>query len=64
MFNIGDYVLNQESGCLGKVVGYSHAVSNGAYVTTLKVLVDHAGSSGRKGFVEDLYSAWTACPQT
>lgn len=59
MFSIGDYVLNEHNQHLGKVIGYGHQILDSGYTTTLKVLVDHAEDSGRKGVVEeDLYSAW------
>lgn len=58
-FSIGDYVLNQETGYLGKVVGYGHQIIDNVYTTTLKVLVDSAENSVKKGFLaEDIYSAW------
>ncbi|MBD2168523.1 hypothetical protein H6G04_29520 [Calothrix membranacea FACHB-236] len=60
MFNIGDYVLNQKTGHLGKVIGYGHQIMNNVYTTTLKVLVDEAKNSQRKEFVvEDVISEWT-----
>ena len=31
MFNIGDYVFNQNTGNLGKVIGYEHQMINSAY---------------------------------
>lgn len=59
-FNIGDYVLNQKTGYLGKVVEYEHRMINNVYTTTLKVLVESAEDSEKRGFVtEDVYSAWT-----
>ncbi|MBD2213563.1 hypothetical protein H6G64_19420 [Calothrix sp. FACHB-156] len=60
MFNIGDYVLNQKTGHLGKVIGYGHQIMNNVYTTTLKVLVDEAKNSQRKELVvEDIISEWT-----
>lgn len=59
MFGIGEYVLHQKTGHIGKVIGYGHEILNGVYITTLKVLVDYAETSGKRGVVEeDLYSAW------
>ena len=59
MFGIGEYVLHQKTGHIGKVMGYGHEILNGVYTTTLKVLVDYAETSGKRGVVEeDLYSAW------
>ncbi len=58
MFNIGDYVFNQNTGNLGKVIGYSHQMVNIAYMP-IKVLVDFATNSCRRGFVEeDLATVW------
>ncbi|MDZ4877048.1 MAG: hypothetical protein CLLPBCKN_006483 [Chroococcidiopsis cubana SAG 39.79] len=59
MFSIGDYVLHQKTGHIGKVIGYGHEILNDVYTTTLKVLVDYAETTGKRGVVEeDLYSAW------
>lgn len=59
MFNIGDYVQNQKSKNLGKVIGYGHQILDSGFTTTVKVLVESSNST-RRGFVEeDLYSAWT-----
>jgi hypothetical protein len=59
MFSIGEYVLHQESGNIGKVIGYGHQAPNENSTTTLKVLVDYALNSGKRGVVEeDFYSAW------
>lgn len=58
MFNIGDYVQNQRSKNLGKVIGYGHQILDSGFTTTVKVLVK-ASNSTQRGFVEeDLYSAW------
>jgi hypothetical protein len=60
MFNIGDYVLNQKTGHLGKVIGYGHQILNDVYTTTLKVLVADAKNSRKKELVvEDVISEWT-----
>ncbi|WP_051470266.1 hypothetical protein [Fischerella sp. PCC 9605] len=62
MFNIGDYVLNQKTGNLGKVIGYGHQILSSGYETTLKVLVTDSTTCEQKGFVEeDLYSQWVRC---
>ncbi len=59
MFNIGEYVQNQKIKQIGKVIGYGHEILNEGYTTTLKVLVDYALTSGKRGIVEeDLHSAW------
>ncbi|MBW4665571.1 MAG: hypothetical protein KME01_15480 [Chroococcus sp. CMT-3BRIN-NPC107] len=59
MFNIGDYVLNQKTGNLGKVTGYGHQIINNAYIPTVKVLVDLATDSRRRGFIEeDIFTVW------
>lgn len=60
MFNIGDRVLHQATGCSGTVVGYSHRIlEDGAYLPTLNVLV-MASDSHHLGFIEDLTSRWVA----
>jgi hypothetical protein len=59
MFNVGDYVFNQKTGHIGKVVGYGHQMLKSGYTSTLKVLVIEAKTSRRAGFMEeDLYSVW------
>ncbi|OWY69860.1 hypothetical protein B7486_17970 [cyanobacterium TDX16] len=59
MFGIEEYVLHQKTGHIGKVIGYGHEILNGVYTTTLKVLVDYAETSEKRGVVEeDLHSAW------
>ncbi len=59
MFNVGDYVQNQRSKNLGKVIGYGHQILDSGFTKTLKVLVE-SSNSRQRGFVEeDLYSAWT-----
>jgi hypothetical protein len=60
MFNIGDYVLNQKSGYLGKVIGYGHQLIDNVYTTTLQVLVaEKENSQKRELVIEDIISAWT-----
>lgn len=64
MFNLGDYVLNQKTGHLGKVIGYGHQIMNDVYTTTLKVLVHEATNSQKNSqkkelVVEDVISVWT-----
>ncbi|WP_016875387.1 hypothetical protein ACF3DV_19355 [Chlorogloeopsis fritschii PCC 9212] len=62
MFNIGDYVINQKTGNLGKVIGYGHQILSSGYETTLKVLVAKSAICQKKGFLEeDLYSQWLQC---
>ncbi|PSB46783.1 hypothetical protein [Chroococcidiopsis sp. CCNUC1] len=59
MFDVGEYVVHQNTGHTGRVIGYGHQILNGVYVTTLKVLVHDAEIIGRRGAIEeDLYSAW------
>lgn len=60
MFNVGEYVLNQKTGNIGKVIGYGHQLLTEGYTTTLKVLVDYARTSGKPGMIEeDVYSSWS-----
>ncbi|PSB64222.1 hypothetical protein DSM107010_50550 [Chroococcidiopsis cubana SAG 39.79] len=62
MFDVGEYVVHQNTGHTGRVIGYGHQILNGVYVTTLKVLVHDAEIIGRRGAIEeDLYSAWIGC---
>ncbi|WP_242044695.1 hypothetical protein [Anabaena azotica] len=59
MFSIGDYVLNQQTGHLGKVVGYGNYQLNQVDTATLKVLVAETANSQKRVFVvEDKVSAW------
>ena len=59
MFAIGNDVLSQKTGNIGKVVGYGHEMVNGVYLPTIKVLIAESLKSGKKAFVEeDLHSAW------
>ncbi|YAF94951.1 MAG: hypothetical protein AB3A66_20550 [Nodularia sp. CChRGM 3473] len=59
MFTIGDYVLNQQTGHLGKVIGYGHQIINNMQTVTLKVLVAETVNSQKRQFVvEDKISAW------
>ncbi len=60
MFNIGDHVVNQKTGHIGKVVGYGHQILKSGYETTLKVLLAESETSRRGVVVEDLYSAWSS----
>ena len=59
MFNIGDHVVNQKTGHIGKVVGYGHQILRSGYETTLKVLLAESENSRRGVVIEDLYSAWS-----
>ena len=64
MFAIGDYVFNQKTEHVRKVIGYGHQIHNGVYTPTLKVLVAQALNSRKKGFVEeDLHSMWAQWPE-
>ncbi|BAT53195.1 hypothetical protein NOS3756_21540 [Nostoc sp. NIES-3756] len=59
MFSIGDYVINQQTGHLGKVVGYGNSPTNHVDNATLKVLVAETANSRKRVFVvEDKVSAW------
>ncbi|WNN89319.1 hypothetical protein [Gloeocapsopsis dulcis] len=58
MFTIGDYVFNQNTGHIGKVIGYGYEIFNNVYTTTLKVLLTSDSNSDHKGVVEDLISNW------
>jgi len=59
MFDVGEYVVHQNTGHVGRVIGYGHQILNGVYTTTLKVLVHDAEiASKRRAIEEDLYSAW------
>lgn len=61
MLNIGDYVLSQKTGHIGKVIGYGHQILENTYTSTLKVLVDRTPDFSKKAVVEeDVYSAWIA----
>ena len=61
MFNIDEYVFNQETGKLGKVIGYGHQLINNVYTVTLKVLIDEGAtnSQNKVSVVEDVISAWS-----
>ena len=60
MFGIGDYVIHEKTGHIGKVIGYGHQMVDDVYMPTLKVLVAEASNSRKRGFVaEDLHSTWT-----
>ncbi len=59
MFTIDERVINQETGQLGKVIGYGHKIINNVYTVTLKVLVAEEANSPKRVFVvEDAISAW------
>jgi hypothetical protein len=59
MYTIGDYVLNQQTGHLGKVIGYGHTIINNGSFVTLRVLVAETANSQKREFVvEDTISAW------
>lgn len=59
MFSIGDYVFNQKTGHLGKVVGYGNYSFHQVDTATLKVLVAETANSQKRVFVvEDKVSAW------
>jgi hypothetical protein len=59
MFSIGDYVLNQQTGHWGKVIGYSSYLVNDVDTATLKVLVMETVNSQKRVFVvEDRVSVW------
>jgi hypothetical protein len=59
MLHIGDYALHQKTGQIGKVFGYGHQLINGAYLTTLKVMIKKSQENGSYSrFIEDLHSTW------
>lgn len=59
MFQIGDYALHQKTGQIGQVFGYGHQLINGAYLTTLKVMLKNSQVNGSYSrFIEDLHSTW------
>lgn len=63
MFSVGDYVIHQKNGHVGKVIGYGQQILNNTSSPTLKVLVAEAADNSKRGFVEeDLYSVWTRWP--
>lgn len=65
MFSIGEQVFNQNTGNIGKVIGYGHEVLDSGYTLTLKVLIARVKNSGRRKAVEeDLYSNWVAILNT
>lgn len=65
MFSIGKQVFNQNTGNIGKVIGYGHEVLDSGYTLTLKVLIARVKNSGRRKAVEeDLYSNWVAILNT
>ncbi|MBD2090010.1 hypothetical protein H6F67_09110 [Microcoleus sp. FACHB-1515] len=57
MISIGDFVQNQKTGRLGRVIGYGHQILNNVYETTLKVQLED-----NHEIAEDLFSAWTVKP--
>ncbi|OUL31524.1 hypothetical protein BV372_20310 [Nostoc sp. T09] len=60
MFTMDEFVRNQETGQLGKVIGYGHQIINNVYTVTLKVLVAETANSRKRVFVvEDTISAWS-----
>ncbi|BAY79080.1 hypothetical protein NIES25_55620 (plasmid) [Nostoc linckia NIES-25] len=60
MFNIDEYVLNSQTGQVGKVIGYGHEIINNVYTTTLKVLIAKTENySNRLLVLEDKTSAWS-----
>jgi hypothetical protein len=62
MFTIDEFVKNQETGQLGKVIGYGHQIINNVYTVTLKVIVSETANSGKRVLVvEDEISAWSHC---
>ncbi|WP_228054718.1 hypothetical protein [Gloeocapsopsis crepidinum] len=58
MFSIGDYVFHQNTGHIGKVIGYGYEIFDNVYTTTLKVLLTSDSNSEHKGVVEDVISNW------
>lgn len=58
MFQVGDFVQHQQTGCSGKVIGFGHEIVDSVYQPTLIVRVVRAAGQTQKGFVEDLSSVW------
>jgi hypothetical protein len=58
MFQLGDFVKHQKTGCFGKVIGYGHEIVDSVYLPTLIVRVAQAAELKQQGFVEDLSSVW------
>ncbi|MBE9053166.1 hypothetical protein IQ243_22625 [Nostocales cyanobacterium LEGE 11386] len=60
MFNIDEYVLNPQTGQVGKVIGYGHEIINNVYTITLKVLITETDNYSKRLLVlEDRISAWS-----
>ena len=60
MYTIDESVKHQETGKIGKVIGYGHQILNDVYTVTLKVIVVEAANSPKRLFVlEDILSAWS-----
>ena len=45
MFNVGDYVFNQKTGHIGKVVGYDHQMLKSGYTSTLNGMGSMVGNA-------------------
>ncbi len=58
MLQIGDFVSHHKSEYVGKVFGYGHQIVDGVYLPTLIVRLVEATAQARRGFIEDLSSAW------
>ena len=58
MFQVGDFVQHQQTGCSGKVFGFGHEIVNSVYQPTLIVRVVRPADRNQKSFVEDLSSVW------
>ena len=64
MFELGDYVINQNNGHIGQVVGYGHKMLETGHTPTQKVLVAESITFRKRGFVEEeLYSVWVQWPE-
>jgi hypothetical protein len=67
-FSIGQYVVNQHTQHIGKVVGYGSRLdaevrAEPAAASTVKVLVKHSNDAQRLGFIEeDVMTAWQQWP--
>ncbi len=60
MYTIDERVKHQETGNIGKVIGYGHQILNNVYTVTLKVIVVESANSSKRLFVlEDILSAWS-----
>ena len=60
MYTINEPVINQQTGQVGKVIGYGHEIINNVYTVTLKVLITESANANKIFVVEDIISAWNS----